>query len=52
MIPDYRGPDSVRFGFPPLYTRFADVRDSIERLRAVIEREEYLEVDAAFTRVT
>jgi kynureninase len=52
VIPDYRGPDSVRFGFPPLYTRFADVRESIERLRAVIEREEYLQVDAAFTRVT
>ncbi|MGH3043561.1 MAG: kynureninase, partial [Gaiellaceae bacterium] len=52
VIPDYRGPDSVRFGFPPLYTRFADVREAIERLRGVIEREEYLEVDAAFTRVT
>jgi kynureninase len=52
VIPDYRGPDSVRFGFPPLYTRFADVRESIERLRGVIEREEYLQVDAAFKRVT
>jgi kynureninase len=52
VIPDYRGPDSVRFGFPPLYTRFADVRESIERLRGVIEREEYLQVDGAFTRVT
>ena len=52
VIPDYRGPDSVRFGFPPLYTRFADVREAIERLRRVIEREEYLEVDPAFTRVT
>jgi kynureninase len=52
VIPDYRGPDSVRFGFPPLYTRFADVREAMERLRGVIERQEYLEVDAAFTRVT
>ena len=52
VIPDYRGPDSVRFGFPPLYTRFADVHEAVERLRGVIEREEYLEVDAAFTRVT
>ncbi len=52
VIPDYRGPDSVRFGFPPLYTRFADVYEAIERLRGVLEREEYLQVDAAFTRVT
>jgi kynureninase len=52
VIPDYRGPDSVRFGFPPLYTRFADVHEAVERLRGVIEREEYLEVDAALTRVT
>jgi kynureninase len=52
VIPDYRGPDSIRFGFPPLYTRFADVRESIQRLRGLIERQEYLEVDAAFTRVT
>ena len=52
VIPDYRGPDTVRFGFPPLYTRFADVRDAVERLRGVLEREEYLEVDPAHTRVT
>jgi kynureninase len=52
VIPDYRGPDTVRFGFPPLYTRFADVRDAVERLRRVLEREEYLEVDPALTRVT
>ncbi|MGH3040783.1 MAG: hypothetical protein ACRDNG_03415 [Gaiellaceae bacterium] len=42
----------MRFGFPPLYTRFTDVHEAVERLRGVIEREEYLEVDAAFTRVT
>jgi kynureninase len=52
VIPDYRGPDTVRFGFPPLYTRFADVLEAMERLRRVLEREEYLEVDPALTRVT
>ncbi len=52
VVPDYRGPDTVRFGFPPLYTRFADVREAVERLRGVIEREEYLAVDATMTRVT
>jgi kynureninase len=42
----------VRFAFPPLYTRFADVREAVERLRRVLERREYLEVDPALTRVT
>jgi kynureninase len=52
VIPDFRGPDAVRFAFPPLYTRFADVREAVERLRRVVERREYLEVDPALTRVT
>lgn len=52
VIPDFRGPDTVRFGFPPLYTRFVDVREAIERLQRVIAGEEYLEVDATRTRVT
>jgi kynureninase len=52
VVPDFRGPDTVRFAFPPLYTRFADVREAVERLGRVIERREYLEVDPALTRVT
>ena len=52
VVPDFRGPDTVRFGFPPLYTRFADVREAVERLRRVVEKREYLEVDPALTRVT
>jgi kynureninase len=52
VVPDFRRPDTVRFGFPPLYTSFADVGEAVERLRRVIERREYLEVDPAFTRVT
>ena len=52
VIPDFRGPDSVRFGFPPLYTRFTDVHEAVGRLRRVLERGEHLEVDPALTRVT
>ena len=52
VVPDFRGPDTVRFAFPPLYTRFVDVREAVERLGRVIEGRAYLEVDAALTRVT
>ena len=52
VVPDFRRPDTVRFGFPPLYTRFAEVREAVERLRGVLERGEHLEVVAAYTRVT
>ena len=52
VVPDFRGPDTVRFAFPPLYTRFADVREAVTRLRRVVEWREYLDVDPALTRVT
>jgi kynureninase len=52
VVPDFRAPDSVRFGLPPLYTRFADVWDAFDRLRRLVEAETYLEVDPALGRVT
>ena len=36
VIPDYREPRIMRFGFTPLYTRFVDVWDAVEHLRAVL----------------
>lgn len=52
VIPDFRGPDVIRFAFPPLYTRFADVREAVERLRRVLEGGEHLEMDPGLSRVT
>jgi kynureninase len=52
VIPDFRGPDTVRFGFPPLYTSFEDVGEIVERTRGVVERGEHLEFDPALSRVT
>jgi kynureninase len=52
VVPDFRAPDSVRLGLPPLYTRFVDVWDAIDRLRTLVERGEHHLVDPARTRVT
>jgi len=52
VIPDFRDPDSIRLGVPPLYTRAVDVWDALDRIRALVERGEQREVDPARTRVT
>jgi kynureninase len=52
VIPDFRGPDSVRLGIAPLYTRFVDVWDAIDRLRDLVARGVHREVDQTRSRVT
>jgi kynureninase len=37
VIPDFRPPDAIRLGPAPLYTRFVDVYDAVDRMRGVIE---------------
>ena len=36
VVPDFREPDVVRFGLPPLTTRFADVALGIDRLATLL----------------
>jgi kynureninase len=40
VIGDFRTPDRLRLGPAPLYTRFADVWDALDRLRTLVASEE------------
>lgn len=37
VIPDFRTPDVLRLGIAPLYTRFVDLVEAVERIAAVVE---------------
>jgi kynureninase len=37
VIGDFRAPDLIRFGFTPLYTRYADVWDAVDCLARILD---------------
>lgn len=36
VLPDFRPPDNIRFGFTPLYTSYVDVHTAVMRLRQIM----------------
>ena len=39
VIPDFRPPDVIRFGFAPLSNTFEDLFEGVNRLRRVLDEE-------------
>ena len=42
VIPDFRTPDNIRLGIAPLYNSYKDIFTGMQRIREVVESEEYL----------
>jgi kynureninase len=52
VVPDFRGPDSVRLGLSPLSTSHTDAADALLRLRDLVAGGGHLEFALERTRVT
>jgi kynureninase len=39
VICDFRAPGKTRFGFAPLYIRYVDVWDAVDRLHSILVNE-------------
>jgi kynureninase len=52
VVPDFRTPDRVRLGPAPLYTRFVDVWDAMDRFRRLMDDGDHVGYPAERTRVT
>ena len=52
VVPDFRSPDTVRFGFAPLYTSFSEIHTAVQRLERLVEQGMHETIDASRTKVT
>jgi kynureninase len=52
VVPDFRAPDLVRFGFSPLTTRYCDVVAAVNALRRVLDEKSYHAIPSVRPTVT
>lgn len=41
LIPDFRAPDNLRLGIAPIYTRYVEIWQAVQRIRQVVEERIY-----------
>jgi kynureninase len=41
IIPDFREPNNIRFGFTPLYTTFIEIWQTVERIQVIMQTKEF-----------
>jgi kynureninase len=52
VIPDFRQPDTVRFGITPLYTTYSELDRAVDAMCEIVERDRYLHYPAERSGVT
>lgn len=52
IIPDFREPDNIRFGFTPLYTTFEEIMQTVKRIKEIINTKEYEMFSSQRNKVT
>ncbi|MDJ0924097.1 MAG: kynureninase [Acidimicrobiia bacterium] len=52
LIPDFRAPDNIRFGFSPLYSSFTEAHTAVGRIARVVRGKLHLDYPVAPTTVT
>jgi kynureninase len=52
LIPDFRAPDNLRLGIAPVYTRYVEIWEAVQRIRRVVEERIYERYSAERLAVT
>jgi kynureninase len=41
VVPDFREPDNIRLGIAPIYTRYTDIWETVQRMMSVVDGKHY-----------